>query len=470
MVALLGRKYFRVQVLMRLVAIVATLLLLAYLLHSTTLYASMAIVLLLALLQMWRFVVYVESTNRQFIRFLDSIRYGDSSQHFTPDALSSSFQELSEAFNRVLAEFQRIRTEKEEQYHALQTIVHHVGVVLLLFDNKCNIDLINPAARRLLNVPHLRRLDDMQNHALATRLRSLHTGDKVLVKLVVEDELLQLSAHATAFHMGGRELTLISLQNIVSELEEQEMEAWQRLIRVLTHEIMNSITPISSLSETVNAMLASAEHHNSQLDSQPTPAHSTNAYVQLDHETFQDIRHATQTIHKRSVGLITFVENYRNLTKVPQPDMTRFGAHKLFTNVRDALQPKLSAAGVELRISVKPHTLELTADEKLLEHVFINLVINAIHALEHRPEPRICLAARPSERERERGRVVMTVEDNGAGIVPSALEKIFVPFFTTKPDGSGIGLSLARQILRLHGGTITVHSVPNVGTTFTLKC
>ncbi len=448
------RKYFRLQCIVRVLAIAATLLLLLYLAANTALYASMAIVTVLAVAQMWGLIRYVESTNRQLLRFLEAVQYADSSQHFAPDALGSSFQELSDAFNKVLSQFQHIRSEKEEQYQAVQTILQHVGIGLLSFDQHGAIDFINPAARKLLNIPHLRFIRDLERHvpsgkALAAQLSAMQAGEKALVKLVVDDELLQIVVASTKFRMSGREFTLVSLQNIVSELEEKEMEAWQMLIRVLTHEIMNSIAPISSLSDTINSLL------------------SQDASALQQTETVTDIRSAAQTIHKRSIGLMRFVENYRNLTRVPKPDFKLFVIAELFATIHEFLRPRLEAASVTLVVDVQPPTLELTADEKLLEQTLINLVINAIHALEGKRNhsPTIRLTARLNER----GRVVMYVADNGAGIVPSALEKIFIPFFTTKPDGSGIGLSLARQIMRLHGGSITAQSQPEHGTTFTLR-
>lgn len=438
---------FRLQVVVRVIGITLSLWLFVYLVSDTTLYASITLLGIAITLQVWRLLWYIKSGNRQFLRFLEAIRHGDVSHHFSSSVQGSSFQELNTAFNDVVQQFQRIRAEKEEQYQAVQTLLHHVGIGLLAFDTTGEVDFINPAAKKLLHIPHLRFIYDLSaiNTDLPARLRALQAGETTLIKIVLQDEIVQLVVAATRYRIAGREYCLISLQNIVSELEEQEMEAWQRLIRVLTHEIMNSIAPISSLSETIHGLLAQS--------------------TTLEQDHVADIRSAIITIHKRSQGLMRFVENYRHLTRVPKPDFQELSLNTLFRSLQQLFQQRCEAAAVQCIIEIQPASLTLYADEHLLEQVFINLIINALHALEGKTGGIIRLTGRLNER----GRAVCTVEDNGVGIIASALEKIFVPFFTTKPEGSGIGLSLVKQIIRLHGGSITVQSEPDKGTIFILK-
>jgi signal transduction histidine kinase len=235
-------------------------------------------------------------------------------------------------------------------------------------------------------------------------------------------------------------------------LEEQEMEAWQKLIRVLTHEIMNSITPIASLSSTINELLKDIDT-------------SDNEPQEIDDETVIDIQNSLKTIHKRSVGLIHFVESYRNLTRIPKPKFNIIPVKEVFDNVYLLMEKDVNQLGIECVMDISPSSLELTADEDMIEQVLINLVKNAIHSLTDTKNPRIEIKAFLDRR----GRIAVQVIDNGPGILPEVIDKIFVPFFTTKPDGSGIGLSLSKQILRMHGGTLTAKSEPNKETIFTMR-
>ena len=278
-------------------------------------------------------------------------------------------------------------------------------------------------------------------------LKQISAGDKALVKVQDQGEWLHLSVYATEFVLRGIHFTLVSIQNIQSELEEKEMEAWQNLIRVLTHEIMNSVTPISSLAATVAELL----------DDMPEPAGQ-------DH-SLEDIRAAVKTIERRSEGLIHFVDAYRRLTKLPKPDFQIFPVADLFDQIHNLMAPQMESEEVEFETRIEPESLELTADPKLIEQVLINLIINAVHALKEKRPRRILLISRMDAR----GRVIIQVADNGHGILPEVQERIFIPFFTTKPSGSGIGLSLSRQIMRLHRGLISVSSEPGKNTVFTLR-
>jgi signal transduction histidine kinase len=281
---------------------------------------------------------------------------------------------------------------------------------------------------------------------LLEKITGLKSGRRELIKIHSKDDLLQLAAFATEFQLRGRSLKLISLQNIQSELEEQEMEAWQKLIRVLTHEIMNSITPITSLAKTVDQSLAEM---TGQLQ---------------DRSDLKDIHDAVSTIYKRSEGLLHFVESYRKLTRIPRPDFQIITIEEVFRRVSQLVKHESNAKKITISSIVQPANLKVLADQELIEQVLLNLIRNAFDALAGKQTPLITLSAELDHK----GRVLIKVSDNGSGIVPEALEKIFIPFFTTKKTGSGIGLSLSRQIMRQHAGSINVMSEPDVGTTFKL--
>ena len=447
-------KHFRIICIARVAFLSATAYLFFYLLFQTAYYATLVIVGAVVFYQTYALVHYVERTNRDLTRFLQAIRYEDFSQSFSGAGLGSSFNDLKAAFTEVLDAFRRARTEKEEHYRYLQTVVQHVGIGLICYRLDGEVTLMNTAAGRILRSGHLRYIADLKafSQNLVEALFKLRPGDRVLVKVENNEELLQLMVYATELRMRGQRFTLVSIQNIQSELEEKEMDAWQNLIRVLTHEIMNSITPIASLAATVNGLLSGEAQ-----DPQRMP--------QIQDETLQDVRDAVHTIQKRSEGLLHFVDTYRQLTRIPKPDFQIFPIADLFARLHQLMRVELSDKTIGFHTAVQPESLELTADPELTEQVLINLLTNAIQALNSRPDPRIDLTARMDGR----GRALIQVTDNGPGILEDVQERIFIPFFTTKQGGSGIGLSLSRQIMRLHGGSISVQARPQEKTVFTLR-
>ena len=448
--------HFRTICMGRVVLLGATIYFFFYLLSQTTYYATLVIVGGVILYQIYALIHYVERTNRDLTRFLQAIRYEDFSQSFTGAGLGASFNALKAAFTEVLDAFRQTRSEKEEHYRYLQTVVQHVGVGLICFQPEGNVELMNTAAQRLLKTGQLRNINALRSFSadLVDALFRLKPGERALVKVEEDGEQLQLAVYAAELRMRGQVFTLVSIQNIQSELEEREMEAWQNLIRVLTHEIMNSVTPIASLASTVHDLLTIPNRSGHQELSE-----------EIQTETISDIHDAIQTIERRSEGLLHFVNAYRKLTRIPKPDFQIFPVAELFARIQQLMLTEMVHRAVDFHVHVEPETLELTADPEQIEQVLINLLLNALQAMEGQPDPRIELVAQMDGR----GRVLIQVRDNGPGIVEEVQEKIFIPFFTTKQDGSGIGLSLSRQIMRLHRGTISAQSKPNVETVFTLR-
>jgi signal transduction histidine kinase len=397
---------------------------------------------------------YVEKIARDLTRFLDSVRYADFSQGFTSDGRGPLFEHLRDAFRTVTDAFRRIRAEKEEQVRYLENVVQHIGIPLLSFRKDGTVELMNRAARRLLRTGPIRNIDALTDVSedLVEHLRTLDSGEQAMVRVAKEDRTMQLAVNVSRFRLRDEAHAIATIQDLRNELEEKEMEAWQQLTRVLTHEIMNSVAPISSLASTAHRLLEDI----------PLPAGDGSADTE---EAAADAREAVQTIERRSEGLISFVDSYRSFTKIPQPDFEVLSAHDLFEGVRRLLRVQIEESGMEVVLDVEPDTLEVPADPELIEQVLINLTLNAIQALEGRDDARIDLRGRIDRRSRP----VLQVEDNGPGIPDDVQERIFVPFFTTKEDGSGIGLSLSRQIMRLHGGSLSVRSEEGNGTLFTLR-
>jgi two-component system nitrogen regulation sensor histidine kinase NtrY len=439
---------FRTEVFLRLALIVVFLGLGFFFLFRAGRPAAAVLVGLAVAAQVASLFRTVDRTNRDLARFFDSVRFDDYSQTFRGKSLGGSFKELHAALARVIEAFRAARADKEEQALYLQTVVQHVGIGLVVFQADGEIELINNAAQRLLRIPPLKNVRNLEQAypGLAATLLRLKPRDRELVKVEAGDDQLHLLLHAAAFRQRGRDLTLVSVQDIRGELEEREIEAWQKLIRVLTHEIMNSMTPISSLATTVEGLI-------------------DKGCASTEPENLADIRGAMKTIQRRSEGLLHFVDGYRNLARVPKPDLKFLPAADLFVQVAKLLRPRLDECGVRLETASNPARLEVLADPALLEQVLINLVLNACDAVRGLDRPRVWIAASLDER----GRPVIQVRDNGRGIPPENLDKIFVPFFSTKEGGSGIGLSLSRQIMRLHGGSISAASKPGGETVFTLR-
>jgi len=446
---------FRIQIALRTAGLVASAFGLTYLVGWTQLYEVAVLVGLAIIYQVVNLVHYVEKITRDLTRFLESVRYADFSQGFTSESRGPLFNRLRDAFEEVTGEFRRIRAEKEEQVRYLENVVQHLGIALISYREDGTVELMNTAARRLLRTGPIRNVEALErvSEPLVRALGTLDSGEQSMVRVAEEDRTLQLAVHVSRFRLRNEAHALASIQDLRNELEEKEMEAWQQLTRVLTHEIMNSVAPISSLASTAHRLLSEA------------PASSNGAPPQELSEITEDAREAVQTIERRSKGLISFVDSYRSFTKIPNPSFKVLEVQELFDDVRRLLRVQIEEHDLDLRIHVTPDDLQVTADPELIEQVLINLVLNAIQAVEDRPAARIELRARIDRRSRP----VLQVADNGPGIPPDVQEKIFIPFFTTKDDGSGIGLSLSRQIMRLHGGALTVRSDPDEETVFTLR-
>ncbi|MBR8536769.1 ATP-binding protein [Carboxylicivirga sediminis] len=446
---------FRINFIVRTLLLAGSIFAFFYLFFNTELTMTLVLVGLLIAFQIFAMIHYVDRTNRVLNNFLESIRYSDFTRTFQVESLDSSFDKLKKSFNEVIKDFQEVRAEKEENYYYLQTVIQHIGISLIAYSKDGKVELINNATKKLFQVRSLNNIQALNDFSpeLVTKLLSIRHGENTLIRVQEKDELLQLAIYATEFKIHNRTILLTSIKNIQDELEEKEMESWQKLIRVLTHEIMNSITPISSLSSTITMILKDLSDSLKEKN-----------IASEDIETIEEVEGALQTIHKRTDGLLHFVNTYRDLTKIPTPTFSIFPISKLFLNIKGLLSEEMKAKGINCKINIEPNSLELSADEKLIEQVIINLVKNAMQALETKPEPEIQLNAFLNKR----GRITIQVIDNGQGILPNVLDKIFIPFFTTKPQGSGIGLSLSKQILRLHGGNISAYSEPDTMTKFTL--
>jgi nitrogen fixation/metabolism regulation signal transduction histidine kinase len=402
-------------------------------------------------LEIFSLFKYADATNRDLVKLLESIKYDDFTARFNNDNMGDSFNELTNALREVMQKFLSVRTEKEESTRYLQTVIQHVGVGLISYDQLGEVEFINNAAKKLLRLNNLKNISSLKakHNDLFEGLQKIRAGNKIIVKINVETDIFKTFVYATEFKMHDQNYKLIALQNIQNELEEQEMQAWQKLIKVLTHEIMNSITPISSLASTLYKILPELKKDNTN----------------VNQELFDDISSAVNTIRKRSDGLLSFVENYRSLTKIPKPKISIVSVAQLLTRIKQLMDSALTNNRIAFVTSINPKNLEILADSDLIEQVLINLLKNSIHSLYKKENGRIDIFASIDER----GRAVIKVSDNGVGIREDLIDKVFIPFFSSKQDGSGIGLSLSRQIIKAHGGNIHVTSQPDKETIFTIR-
>ncbi|GEO04853.1 histidine kinase [Adhaeribacter aerolatus] len=446
---------FRLRVLLRFMLLIAVTGVFLYVLLYQHWYITAFCLLLVMLGLLLDLFSYLEKTNRELIRFFTAIRYEDFTQRFPTEPKTGSFADLSAELNNTIAAFQRIKADKEANHLYLQNLVAHLRIGIITFNESGEVNLMNQAAKDLLRVPHLTSIQALQriSSELVEAMQTLENEESRLVVINHFEEQLLLTVKASTFRLQGQALKIISLQNIRSEMEEKELDAWQKLIRVLSHEIMNSITPVISLTNSIGT-LVEAELVNREDHEAP------------DEEVIQDIRTGLQTIEKRSEGLLHFVEKYRKLTRIPKPRLQPLDLTELLKGIQQLLQREFQEGGVQLQVRLPSTPLPLSADADMIEQVVINLLKNALEACQESPNPQVEIKAYADVQENNRLKV--EIKDNGKGIPEDILDQIFVPFYTTKRHGSGIGLSLSRQIMRLHKGSLRVTHTSPGQTIFTL--
>ncbi|WP_299991825.1 ATP-binding protein [uncultured Pontibacter sp.] len=405
------------------------------------------------ILQVVDLLRFLRKTQTEFNQFIESVHYRDFSRHFDERHAYTQLQPLRKGFNEINSTFKTITLEKETQYHNLQKVMELVetGILSYNMDNG-EVVLMNESLRKLLHVPFMKTIHylskrdkELYESILAlepghTRIATAHTSH-------FEKNTTKVLLSATALQNEGSRYKLVAFQNVNEALDETESQAWQKLLNVLTHEIMNSVAPISSLADTLKNRL------------QETQSTGITA------EDLEDLEVGISTIKQRSEGLLRFAETYRNLNKITKLNLDTVYVKDLFANLQRLMLPTLAQKGIQLETNLANPYITLHADPTLLDQVLINLLVNAMEAVKTVEDPQITLAAYTSPDEK----TVIKVMDNGIGMSQEVQEKIFIPFFSTRKQGSGIGLSLCKQIVLLHRGTIQVQSAPGEGTTFMLR-
>lgn len=443
-------KNFKVNVILRVLVICIFMALLMYFLIVEKRYLRSGYLAVFLLLSVLELLWYIDKSNRDFSSFLLALLQNDFSTTFSSQGKGKSFSQLYSAYNQITQKFKDINADKELQHQYLLMLISHINIGIISFDEQGEVHLINYAFKEMVDRPYVNHIKVLErvNLALYQVVRDIRPGEQQLVKLKIGNALEELAVQASEFKVGNNLYKLVSLQNIAYQLDENETLAWQKLIRVLTHEIMNSVSPITSLTDTL--------HH---IVRQKLAKDET-----IDEPTLEKIDSGLMVINDRSKGLVSFTEAYKNLTRIPAPDFKKVNLLALQDRISLLFKAKMTEFKIQFHVNKVDPELEVLADPELLSQVLINLLKNAMEALAKQNNPSISLIMRA----RGEKSIVIIVKDNGPGIPPEVLENIFIPFFTTKDRGSGIGLSISKQIIQLHKGVLTVRSEPGKGTTFTI--
>jgi two-component system, NtrC family, nitrogen regulation sensor histidine kinase NtrY len=436
---------YEISLTIRVILLLASITAAAFCIVSNR-YTLLIFVGLMIVFQILNFIQFINKTNTELSQFIEAVQYRDFSLQFTEKNAPVSVRQLRRAFNQINATFKQLSSEREEQYQYLQKILELVDTGILSYDQEGNVGWINEAFKRMMNVPYLRNISSLEKRDVSVyqAIMSLENGDSQLVKINHKQVLLA----KTTFLNDDIETNLIAFQNVNEAIEDTEAQAYQKLLRVMTHEIMNSVAPIASLAETMEGAVKKVKEGEKGKEG----------------ELMLDISLGISTIRKRSENLLKFADTYRQLAKVSMTSFSKFYIRDLFEGVEILLENQIEQKNIEFDVIIKDFELMIEGDMVLIEQVLINLIINAIDAVKSRQNPKITLSVFQNNQQQ----TIIEVRDNGVGMSDELMDKIFVPFFTSKPNGSGIGLSLSKQIMALHKGTITVNSVEKQGTSFRL--
>jgi nitrogen fixation/metabolism regulation signal transduction histidine kinase len=446
---------FTLQIVLRVLTIMLTSMLLALIIPYKYWFTAFAIVLIIAY-EVYSLIRYVNQTNYSMVKFLDALKNEDYSVYFSPSTKGASFKKLYEDFNEIINIFKNNNIEKEAQYTHFKQILEQVnmGIISMHKEDLDNdhseneILFLNKAASEILNQPRHKYWHRLKAHApwFTQEINRLRDGGKVLLTVDLGHDQKQLSIEVIDTNYLHTPYLFITFQDIRSEIAIKEIEAWHNIIRVLAHEMLNSFTPVSSLASTIVDMTNEA-----------------NEIKQDDRELINDINLAASTIKRRSDALLEFVNDYRTISSVPKPHIKEILLLPFLDNIKRLLSPELEKENVLLEIKKLPPKTIIKADERLLEQIFINLIGNSRHALKEIKNPKITIDCTINEKN-----TIIRISDNGKGIPPEIMNQIFIPFYTTRKEGSGIGLSLSKDIMKKHGGDIFVQSIENENTTFSL--
>jgi two-component system nitrogen regulation sensor histidine kinase NtrY len=400
--------------------------------------------------QLFDFLRFQKKAQDEVEQFAESVHYRDFSRHFDVGRAPTELKPLRKGFNDINTTFKVISRERETQYHYLQKILELVDTGIVSYEQETGeIGWLNESFKRIFGIPYLKTIHSLQkrDEGLYNEAMGLKPGDSKVVSITRNKQVIKILLTVSVMRSDDKQYRLLAFQNVSEALDETESKAWQKLLNVMTHEIMNSVAPISSLADTLKNRLHSYANDGKKKN------------ADLD-----DLELGIDTIKRRSEGLLKFTESYRSLNKITKLDLQKILVRDLFENLNNLMLPTLDQKKIELDIVLRDPQMAIEVDVNLIEQVLINVLVNAIEAVKDQPNPCITLSAEL----RPNGKPQLKISDNGVGMPPDLIEKIFIPFFSTRKTGSGIGLSLCKQIMILHKGNIQVQSVLGEGSAFVL--
>jgi two-component system nitrogen regulation sensor histidine kinase NtrY len=440
-------KRYEWRLLVRVILLFLTLLALSFIVVKS-LYLYLPVLVPLVALELVDFLKFHKKAHIEVEQFVESVHYRDFSRHFDVNHAPVELKPLRKGFNDINTTFKNIRRERETQYQYLQKILELVDTGIVSYDNDSGeVGWLNESFKKIFDIPYLKTIHSLKkrDEALYNEVIQLKSGDSKVVSVIRNRQIVKILLSVTAMRSDGKLYKLIAFQNVSEALDETESKAWQKLLNVMTHEIMNSVAPISSLADTLKNWLQNYGKDGDKAD-------------------LEDLELGIDTIKRRSEGLLKFTESYRNLNKITRLDLQSVLIRDLFENLNNLMQPTLAKKNIDLDIILRDMQMTIEMDVNLVEQALINLLVNAIDAVKEIEKPCICLTAEVNQQ----GKPIIKIADNGVGMPAELMDKIFIPFFSTRKTGSGIGLSLCKQIMMLHKGNIQVQSVEGEGSAFTL--
>ncbi len=433
----MASKHFELVLALRIILLVISISITVLLYSTTSFYFTASLLVILVIFQVWGLYYFLQKVVRKISLFFMAVKTSEFNHTFQTEKEGLLFSELNQTLNELFQSLATLRKNNQEQVYFYHNLIQHIAIGILAYRLDNSILIINNLAGKLLGCGNIANMEvlEKKSPAIFNEITQLESGKRKLIKVITDNEIQSISLAARIIKQDDGIVKIVAIQNIHSEMEEQEMLAWQKLISVLTHEIMNSVTPLVSLSETLKEITLGES---------------------LNKDQMSDLRLAIETINRRSKGLISFVETYRSLAKIPTPNFTPIVVEEFYRRIGNLFQNECNEKGISLQTNLLSPELTFMGDELMLEQVFINLVRNSMQALSDTQNPKILLEGIANPQ----GTVQLCILDNGHGILPEVLDKVFIPFFSTRQGGSGIGLALSRQMIKALGGTISIASKP----------
>jgi len=397
-------------------------------------------IVIFVVLQIILLIRRLNFVNRDLISFFDSLKYDDSSVILSNEFQNQDYFRLSKRLQKVNKQILKLKEQNIQQDIYFKTVTEHATVGLLGFDENGQIKLCNKAFKELLNFKNVTKISKLNilHSDFESLLMNIAPSDQKLLKIDYNNKETQLVIRSTNFKSKNQNLKLISIQDIKNELDQKELESWQKLVQILRHEIMNSIGPISSTIDTLNELMTDSKNNK------------TVKIEQLNNEILEDVSSGLKIIKERNIGLQHFVDNFKSISKLPDPNFEKVKIETMFNAIKSFWKNEFASKKIDFQISINNNIDWIIIDKNQIEQVLINLIKNSLEA----ESSMVKISAFKNDEDK----VLITVSDNGKGISQEIIDEIFMPFYTTKEQGSGIGLSLARQIMRLHNGNISVVS------------